>query len=519
LFAVEVPPLSAVVPRASAGRPRRAFGRAVATTSEPDASDAAPSLERRALGRAGFATVRAGWERSLLVRIGQACDRDGVMAEIAALRALRFDDTDLPFVVAPPYDVIGPSERALFAARSPYNVVHVDLPEGEGDEKYARAAEILASWRRRGVLRRDDRPTLVRYAQTFEPPGGGRSITRRGFFALVRAEPYEARVVLPHERTLSGPKEDRYKLFRATGTALSPVFLLYRDPSGAVARAIDDSGPSVRWESADGVVHELSRVSEESELRTVATALRDAQLLIADGHHRYETTLRYGAAIDEERAARGLPPSPRGAHRYVLSFLCDADDPGLVVFPTHRIVHSLPHFDRNALVDGVRRLFEVVAELRADDVPALLSWLEASGRQGPSLAAVFPDGTAALLRLRADVDLDAHPTLSRRAAVLRRCDVMLLHAGILEPVLGLTAEAQAAQTNLDYYKVASEAVARLRAGGGQVLFLMNATPIEQVRAACEAGEVMPQKSTFFYPKVPTGLVMHVLDPDETIAAS
>jgi uncharacterized protein (DUF1015 family) len=440
------------------------------------------------------------------------------MAEIAPLYALRFDDAELPNVVAPPYDVIGPAERALLAARSPHNVVHVDLPEGDGDAKYAHAAALLAEWRRSGALRRDDRPSLVRYAQTFQPPGGGAPITRRGFFALVRAEPYEARVVLPHERTLSGPKEDRYKLFRATATALSPVFLLYRDPSGAVARAIDDTGRSVRWESADGVAHDLSRVTEEREIRAVAAALRDAQLLIADGHHRYETTLRYGAAIDAERAAAGRPAAPRGGHRYVLAFLCDADDPGLVVFPTHRLVHSLPRFDKEALGVGVRSLFEVSAELRADDVPALVARLAESGKHAPSLAAVFPDGSAALLRLRADVDLAAHPTLSQRAPVLRRTDVVLLHAGILEPLLGLTAEAQAAQTNLDYYKIATEAVARLRAGGGQVLFLMNGTPVDQVRASCEAGEVMPQKSTFFYPKVPTGLVMHALDPDETVAA-
>jgi len=444
------------------------------------------------------------------------------MAEIAPLHALRFDDVELPAVVAPPYDVLGPAERAAFAARSPHNVVHLDLPEGDGDAKYANAAELLALWRKQGVLRRDPRGTIVRYEQTFSPPGGGAPITRRGFFALVRAEPYEARVVLPHERTLSGPKEDRYKLFRATATALSPVFLLYRDKSGAVASALTDTGPTFRWTSDDGIEHAVARISEEAEIHTIAEALRDEPLLIADGHHRYETTLRYGAAVDAERAEQGLPAAPNGAHKFVLAFLADADDPGLVVFPTHRLVSALPSFDRAALLAGVASLFDVTTT-RADDVPALVAALAAAGRVRPSVAAVFPDGAAAILTLRADADVDGHPVLGARAAVLRRTDCVLLHAGILEPVLGLTAEAQAKQTNLAYFKVAQDAVRELftrgasgGAGAAQVLFLMNGTPVSDVRRSCEAGEVMPQKSTFFYPKVPTGVVLHALDPNDEV---
>jgi uncharacterized protein (DUF1015 family) len=438
------------------------------------------------------------------------------MAEIAPLHALRFDDLEIPAVVAPPYDVLGPAERAAFAARSPHNVVHVDLPLGDGDVKYENAAQTLATWRKQGVLRRDGRGTFVRYQQTFSPPGGGAPITRRGFFALVRAEPYAARVVLPHERTLSGPKEDRYKLFCATATALSPVFLLYRDPSGAVAKALTDSGPTFRWTSDDGIENAMARISEESEVHAIGEALRDQPLLIADGHHRYETTLRYGAAIDAERAEKGLPPAPNGAHKFVLAFLADADDPGLVVYPTHRLVKAIPSFDKQALLDGVRSLFDVTAT-RAEDVAALVSELAAAGKVRPSVAAVFPDGDAAILTLRADADVDGHPVLGGRAAVLRRTDCVLLHAGILEPVLGLTAEAQAKQTNLAYFKVAQDAVSALRGeGGAQVLFLMNGTPVADVRRSCEAGEVMPQKSTFFYPKVPTGVVMHALDPNDEV---
>lgn len=440
------------------------------------------------------------------------------MAEVAPLTALRYDDDELPKVIAPPYDVIGPELRKELGARAPHNIVHVDLPEGDGDARYANAARILADWRKTGVLRRDDRPSFLRYEQTFQPPGGGARITRRGFFALVRAEPYEKRVILPHERTLSGPKEDRYKLFRTTRTALSPVFLLYQDPSGGVAAGLADTGPTTRFTSAeDGIEHKLARISEVEPLRRIVAALRERPLLIADGHHRYETTLRYGAAIDEERAAAGLPARPDGAHKWVLAFLADADDPGLVVFPTHRLVRGVPTFSKDALLDGARTLFHNAA-VGIEDVDALVARLAAEGKKHRSLVAVFGDGSAALLTLRDDVDLDAHPALRGWAPVLRRTDVVLLHSGILEAVLGITREQQAAQTNLAYYKIAKDAVRDTLAGEGQVLFLMNGTPVSEVRASCEAGEVMPQKSTFFYPKVPTGLVMHVLDPDDTVAA-
>lgn len=437
------------------------------------------------------------------------------MADVAAVRGIWFKGDSLRDVVAPPYDVIGPKDREELVARSPHNIVHIDLPEGEGDARYAHAKATLDAWLKTGVLARDEQPSMLRYEQTFTPPDGGKPITRKGFFALVRAEPYENRVVLPHERTLSGPKEDRYKLFCATETALSPVFLLYDDTSGDVASALEQSEPSTDLETYDGIKHRFARVTDKAAIARVTKALKGSALLIADGHHRYETTLRYGKSIDDARAKAGLPAAPDGAHHFVLAFLADSNDKGLLVFPTHRVIHGLASFDANRMLANVADLFDVT-ELASAEPQALSKSLEESGTRTPSLVAVFKGGRSVLLALKSNVDVNAHNVLSTRPPVLRRTDVVLLHAGILESVLGITLEQQALQTNIQYFKKATDAVAEVKSGVGQVAFLMNGTPVADVRRSCEAGEVMPQKSTFFYPKVPTGLLLHRLDPNERV---
>ncbi len=440
------------------------------------------------------------------------------MAEIAPLTALRYDlarlKGGLGSVVAPPYDVISPEQRAALAARDPYNVVRLILPEGEGDARYAHAGELFARWRNEGVLVRDEEPGFYRYDQTFRPPGqapGGAPIKRRGFLALVRLVPFTDRVVLPHERTLSGPKEDRLKLFRATRANLSPGFMLYRDPRGDLNGPLDAAEPLAEFSTPDGVHHLLSKVCRRDAVRAIASGIAQSTLLIADGHHRYETALRYS----QEVAAASGDASGRGEHRYFMTFLANGDDPKLVVFPTHRHVHSLTSFSFDALVSGARSIFEVEELARAAPVEDILERLRLAGQKGPSVAAASGDGRVALLTLRGDANLDAHAALGQKPLVLRRTDVTVLHAGILEGLLGITPEAQAAKTNLWYPQDASAALGELRGGRGQTLFLMNATPVAQVREVAEAGEVMPQKSTFFFPKVATGLAIHTLEPGRT----
>ena len=265
------------------------------------------------------------------------------MADIAPLRPLRYAAADLSNLVAPPYDVISPTERLELMARSPHNVVRLILPDGEGDAKYGQAAALLGAWRKEGALVRDEQAAFYRYDQSFDPPGGGARRTRRGFLALVRVVPFEDRVVLPHERTLSGPKEDRLKLFRATRTNLSPGFMLYRDPEARARRPARHRASIVSTSrTADGVEHALAKVTAPEAIRAIVDHIGKSSLLIADGHHRYETALRYSQEIDWAQAARQSLTFRDPSTDTSWSFLCNGDDPNLVVFATHRLVHSLP---------------------------------------------------------------------------------------------------------------------------------------------------------------------------------
>jgi uncharacterized protein (DUF1015 family) len=435
-----------------------------------------------------------------------------LMAEIAPLKPLRYDlarlasSGGLGAVVAPPYDVISPAGRAELVARHPHNIVKLDLPEGEGDAKYENAARLFAAWREQGVLVRDEVPAFYRYEQTFRPPGGGPSRQRRGFLGLVKLVPLSAGIVLPHERTHSGPKEDRLKLSRATKAALSPGFVLYRDADKKLDSALDRAEPIASFKTQDEIEHRLAKITDPASVRAIVEGVRSSSLLIADGHHRYETALGYA-----EEGGAG-----EGEHRWYLAFFANGDDPDLVVFPTHRHVHDLAKFDFAELCKGAEALFDVT-QLTATSADALLAELARSGQTRPSLVACTPDGRAAVLALKAGADLARHPVLGTKVEALRRTDVALLHMGLLQPVLGITAEMQEAKTHIWYPQDAAAALADLKAGKGQVLFLMNATPVTQVRSVAEAGSVMPQKSTFFYPKVLTGLCIHTLDPSRMVA--
>jgi len=431
------------------------------------------------------------------------------MADIAPLTPLRYDlaKVALEKVVAPPYDVISPVEREELAARDPYNVVKLILPEGEGDAKYARARDLFFAWRTDGVLVRDQEPAFYRYDQTFTPPGGGKAVTRRGFLGLVKIVPLDQKIVMPHERTLSGPKLDRLKLFRATKTNFSPGFLLYSDPKRALDQALAHARELAAFDTTDGVRHAVAKITDREAIRTIVDGVRASSLLIADGHHRYETALAY---MNE---TSGL--GDRSEPRYFLEFFANGDDPDLLVFATHRHVHSLASFDWDALLKGAAEIFDVTPFPPGASADVYLAALKE--KKEHALVACGGDGRAALLTLKNGADLSTHRVLGQAVPSLRRTDVGLLHMGILEPVLGITREMQAAKSNIWYPQDASAALRELKSGKGQVLFLMNGTPVRHVREVAEEGEVMPQKSTFFYPKVLTGLCIHTLEDDRTVA--
>jgi len=430
------------------------------------------------------------------------------MAVIAPFAGLRYDAVrvgELGRVLAPPYDVIGEAEHAALEERHPQNVVRVELPRGETDARYAEAARLLETWRREGILRPDPRPAFYVYEQQFRLPGvsAGRTYTRRGFFAAVRLEPFERRVILPHERTLSGPKQDRLKLMRATRTQISPIFGLYRDTDGA-GRAILDSAASVPPEvdtvTPEGA-HRLWRLTDPAALAGLTRLLDDHQILIADGHHRYETMLALGPELRSLDYAAG-----RAAADFAMMFLARAEDPGLLVLPTHRMVRGLGDFDFAALRAAASPAFEVVDgdEATAEAIEERL------GREGTAgvVFAVRVPGRAqtAWFTLKPIVDLSA-----LGPPALRKLDLTVLHGVLMGPLLAIDEEAMAEQTFLSYTHDTGEALARVSAGEVQAAFFMNPTKVEEILAVCEAGFVLPQKSTYFHPKLATGLVMYGLD--------
>ena len=274
------------------------------------------------------------------------------MAEIQPLRALHYDQAvvgSLADVTAPPYDVIDAVQRAELLARSPYNIVAIDLPEGEPD-RYAAAASLLEAWRLQGALVRDSEPAIWAHAQEYTGPDG-RGLTRRGFFCRVRIEDYGPGRVRPHERTHPGPKEDRLRLTRATRANISPIFSLYSDPTDAAWTALAPATEEAPWgevTDAQGTTHRLWRVSDSQAIAAVQQATRDAELLIADGHHRYETMQAYAQEVGGE-----------GEHRYILMCLVALEDPGLTVFPTHRLIGNLDEDRRRALEQALERDFDI----------------------------------------------------------------------------------------------------------------------------------------------------------------
>jgi uncharacterized protein (DUF1015 family) len=421
------------------------------------------------------------------------------MAEVEPLRTLRYDlrtVESLDAVIAPPYDVIDPQRRAALVRRSPFNAVEIDLPEPQGDEDpYLHAASVIEAWQQQGILVREREPALWVLEQEFTGPDGSRR-TRRGFFARVRVEDYGPGRIRPHERTQPGPKEDRLRLTRATRANLSPIFSLFDDPAGDAVRALElptAGGPFATATDDEGVQHRLWRVGDPEAIQDVQGALADRELLIADGHHRYETARIYAQAVGGE-----------GEHSYTLMFLCALSDPGLAVFPTHRLLTNLKdpevHERLGAVLKrdfDVERVERAEIEPSADDGRVAFGYMDAHFRTPYRLTLKDPSTAAEALPDRSDA--------------YRSLDTAVLEALVLRDALGMSEDDIAAQHGLRYAKSTAEALDAVESGQADAVFFMRATPIEQVRGVAASGETMPPKSTFFYPKVPTGLVFSPLE--------
>jgi uncharacterized protein (DUF1015 family) len=443
---------------------------------------------------------------------------------IRPFRALRYETdsvTDLRAVVSPPYDVIDTTGQRALLTRHPRNVVRLELPPDEvGDEpdaRYRRAARTFAAWRSDGTFHKDPRPSLYAYEQDYQVPGTDVERTQRGFFGRLRLEPYgPGSGVLPHERTLAAPREDRYRLLRATGANMSPVVALYEDRSGrtsAVLARVSNRRPDADVIDDDGVRHRLwvipstapiaerptdQPVPDTDELVAAASA---GPVTIADGHHRYETALRYR---DERRMTRSCEEDP--AFDYVLTLFLETSGQPLTVLPTHRVLLGLTEDAAAGLIDRGGALFDVRPTATEEAVEAFGSTALAGGTGGRGRFGLVTRSGSAVLHARPGAFA---PWLPAGGEAVRRLDVTLLGTA-LERLVDLDAEGVASGGRIAYTKSAVEAAAwvRDRHDGADAAFLLEPTPVSDIVAVAREGDVMPQKSTYFYPKALTGLVIN-----------
>jgi len=420
------------------------------------------------------------------------------MGIVEPIRALHYDlavTGDLQQVIAPPYDVIDDDERADLLSRSPSNIVAIDLPRGQ--DPYAEAASQLARWISDGVLVRDPEPAVWAVEQHYEAPGGGETLVRKGFLARIEVEDYGPGKVRPHERTHAGPKEDRLRLTRATATNLSPIFALYSDPRGIASGALAAGSTGQPWGEAtgyDGAFTRIWRIADPDVVAAVCAVASESELLIADGHHRYETA----------RVHADEPDAPPGAG-FTLAYLVALEDPGLVVFPTHRLVDGLTD-------DHWQRLDAAIAE--HFDVVDLETPLEPSGESGARVQLTLldsRDGSAKLLTLRDPASVEA--LLGYRSGAYRELDTAVLEAVLLRGALDLTEERIDHLDGFGFARDLATAVEAVASGERDAAFLMGPTPVSRIRAVADAGEYMPPKSTYFFPKIPTGILLSPLDGD------
>jgi uncharacterized protein (DUF1015 family) len=416
------------------------------------------------------------------------------MADVQPLKTLRYDPASagpLGDLIAPPYDVIDERMRAQLAGRSPYNVVAIDLPDS-----YEEAARLLDEWREKGVLVQEDEPAMWVLRQDYTAPDGS-TRTRTGFFARVRVEDYGAGRIRPHERTHPGPKEDRLNLTRATGANISPIFSLFPDASGAARETLAQAAeaePFAEVTDHEGTANTLWHVDDPDAVAALQGALADAELLIADGHHRYETARVYADEIGGD-----------GDYRYVLMLLVALEDPGLLVFPTHRLLTGLKDDAEKqiAIRDTARRDFEI-EEL--DDSKQLEPPTGNDRVAFGYMDSFFKRPFRFTLKDQSIAD-DA---LAGMPEAYRRLDTAVLEAVILRGALHMSEDDISHLRGLDYSKSLDDAIERVESGAADAGFFMRATPVEQVREVAATGESMPPKSTYFYPKVPTGLVFNPL---------
>ncbi len=422
------------------------------------------------------------------------------MAVIKPFRALRYTDKagDIAKLTCPPYDIISENERTAYLAENPYNVIRLELPRG--NDPYAEAGRTLKSWEQDNILQEDTLPGIYIYEEEFTAYGQTKKV--KGLICRVKLEPFENGVILPHEETLSKAKQDRFQLMQSTFCNFSQIYSLYMDAKHTTRARIDAlSKDTPRYEFSDGAVtHRMWIVNDPVSIQAICEDFANRKLYIADGHHRYETALNFRNFCRDQGMISSEPD-------YCMMMLVDMEDPGLVVFPTHRLVHGLKAFNRQTLLDGCKNAFTVTRENNTNTIQAKLDTCYAAGQKA---FACYCGGDSWDLLVLKDLSLMTK-VLPEKSPASQGLDVSVLHSLVLEKVLGIDKENMAQQVNLSYTRDFNEAIASVQNGNSQCAFLMNPTRVQEIRDVAAAGEKMPQKSTYFYPKLITGLAMNQMD--------
>ncbi|MBC8571440.1 DUF1015 domain-containing protein [Zongyangia hominis] len=423
------------------------------------------------------------------------------MATVKGFRGVRFTEKagTIAELCCPPYDIISEEQRQNYLAQNPHNVIRLELPRGE--HPYEEAAKTLQTWLSNGVLSQDEKEGLYIYEEEFTARGVPNKI--KGFICLVKVEDFSKGVVLPHEETLSKAKTDRFNLQMATGCQFSQIYSLYIDHEHTTLSLIDalsDREPDAVFTDEGDVTHRLWCVYDEDVIAQVGQQFAGRKLYIADGHHRYETSINIRNALRE----KGVITDDSHPGNYVMMMLCDMEHPGLVVFPTHRLIRDMPDVDIPDLLKKCEEFFDITPALPLSSLQEKLDEDYAQGKKSFALYTGSQDYT--LLTLR---DLGAVKRLEPKMSDdYCNLDVSVLHTLVLEHILGIDKENMMNQVNLNYTRVLEEAIDKVQDGTYNFSFIMNPTKVEEIGRVAEGGEKMPQKSTYFYPKLTTGLVMN-----------
>lgn len=423
------------------------------------------------------------------------------MAVVKPFKGMRFDCEragKINELVCPPYDIISDAQREEYINTNEYNIIRLELPKG--DDPYGNAAKILKAWQEAGILKNEDKPAIYIYEEEFTAYGKRNAV--KGIICRVKIEEFSKGIILPHEFTLSKAKEDRFNLMKATNCNFSQIYSLYMDNGKNTTSKINSlsaENPHIELTDKEGVTHRLWVVTDETAVTDICSDFTDRKLYIADGHHRYETALNYRNYLRESGKAK-----EGDSCDYQMMMLVDMEHPGLVVFPTHRLLRNLDNFDGVKAMKACKEYFDVTEKSNIDTIEGEL---DALCKEGKKAFAFYTGGSnwTLLILKKPDIIEKLLPSASKATQGL---DVTILHKLILEKIFGIDAENMEKQINLTYTKIFNEAIASVQNKTAQAAFILNPTKVTEIRDVASAGEKMPQKSTYFYPKLITGLVMN-----------